>query len=467
MKNYLKNKFKKFCILFSLILLSAILELCHAQNIHYSDPVTETYRIRLEESLENRLKKSLTALLQDKNIFVIIKVRLSGEEVPVHITETEDDGFALPGVPMEKNLTEKKEVRITPESKITRKIENIYGWIFVSKEIPKDNLGKVKDLSTEMLGIDLERGDKLTIEAYFKQYSLWDSLQHSNDLVKILTLATFMMASIIFLFGPLAIFLNKLSKSISSSKAQQTMTGISNKILPEIQRAAIKTEVTSKINLENKADFSFITDESIEDLAFILSKGQALAAVIVLKNIPDNLASKVFANLPTDTQKQIISKQKETNFTDTETVKSVREKILEKLNSIYGGPQKVSHLIQGVDKNTRENIVTWLAEDDPTFASKVNNNLIEFSDLLNYDDTSFRRIFRGAGLQAFALALKTSDEKIISDLTSKLNTDVAKLLTEQLKITPSNKKRAEEEQTKILEVIGTLIKNGEIGSISK
>ena len=57
--------------------------------------------------------------------------------------------------------------------KYSSMIAGVYAWIFISKDVPKEILEKTKLLSTEILGLDTDRGDTLSIETYYKNVSLF------------------------------------------------------------------------------------------------------------------------------------------------------------------------------------------------------------------------------------------------------------------------------------------------------
>lgn len=459
----MKIKFKEYLFLLLLVLL--LPKMCFSQNISNFDPVTETYRIKLEEMLEERLKNRMVSLLQDKNIFIIVKVRLSGETSP--IANEVDPEYALPGVPIEKNFAEKEEEIEINIKKYASVISGMHAWIFISREVPNESLEKAKLLSSEILGINAERGDTLSIETYFKESSLLNSLKNSDDIVKLATLVIFLFAAIIFLFGPLGIFLSKISKNMSSNRIQQVAAGVSGGFLPETQRAVLSNDREGSGPIGKGRKFSFINESNIEDLAVILSSSSTQDSVIVLNNLPIYLANKIFSKLPADQQRDIIEQQKKINFMQPDTVEIVEEKIENKINNIYGGVRKVSHLIQGCSQDVRKNLIEWLKQSDAGFASEIEGNIMEFEDLLNYSDLNFRRIFRAAGLQSFAQAVKSFDDEIISRFTAKLNPDIAVLINEQLKILPANKRKAEEEQIRILGMVEGLIKEGEIEPAGK
>jgi len=461
---------KKTILLSILVLNVLFLALSFAQdteNTAYSDPVTETYRIKLEEQLEDRLKNRLISLLQDESVFVIVKVRLFGEEVPLSISRPDEDEYALPGVPVEKKLTMKKEEEMQEQERYTRKIANIYTWIFVSRKIPNDVLQKAQELSSEIVGIDTERGDRLTIETYFKETSMWVKIKNMDDVFMLLMLSLFVLAAVGFLFGPLAIFLGRLSKNITTANTQQMIAAQSGAAsigeMGAAQAARHPGQNTQSIlGKVQDEGFSFITEDRLDDLAFILATGELQDAIITLNNIPMNYSNRIFSKLPVQIQRNLIEQQKTVNFMEPLTVQAVRDKVRKKLDNIYGGPEKIGHLIQGTTENVRENLLNWLRDNDPSFADKVNSNIIDFSDILKLEDADFRKIFRSAGIPLFAQALKMMDEDEIAAYMAKLNPEVVNLLNEQINIVPASARRAEDAKMSILEIFENLMKNGDI-----
>lgn len=468
-------KIKKLILAsFFLVLICLLFEnkSAHSQNIVYSGSLSELERVRLEQELEERLRDRLNFLFQDEKLFTVVRIRLSGEEVPVTVEQGEDREFALPGVPMERNITSREKTAPSPGGiyKVRRNIENIYASIYVTKNVSEDILEKARELSTDILGIETERGDTISIQTYsiggetifsgFKELSLSDKLKWSMfGLVSIL--------GAVFLFGPFRTSLKNLNDNLSSLRIGGNPTIGAGTVTREIQNSPARESSSNPGESEDIIDFSFINEDNLEDVIYILSKSTNEEAIVVINNLPDDLASRIIDSLPTTKQREIISQLKETKFMNPKAVESVRDIIKNKVNSIYGGINRVTRLIQGCSKPIKENTIEWLKEEDPGFARKIEDNIIEFTDLLNYSDEDFRRIFREAGMQSFSTALKSLDDEMVSAFSEKLSPDVADLLKEQLNIIPENENLSQRERKRIVDITQNLIKGGYISKVEK
>lgn len=473
---------KKYNKIFSLLMLLLLFfRTGFAQDTGYPEASKELIRIELEERMEEKLRSRITALLQDENVVVVIKLRLIGEKVTVDIEEEAGGGFALPGVPVEKKLMDEREAKERERLKTATvdKIANIYAWIFVSKQVSKNILDRVKELSAESLGIDTTRGDVLSIETYDRTTTIWSSIENKMDIIKggVLVLITlggimFLLAGIFFLFGPLRKFFENLVKNLAALKMQPEMSagGIGNPgaLSGNTQAAGTqKSGAGATSGNEESVMFSYINEDNIEDISYILSTGPTPEAVMVLNNIPEVLAAKALSKLPVEKQREVINQLKETEFMEPETVKSLNKKIKTKIENIYGGTKRIGRLMQGVEESTRENIINWLKEDNAALAREIESNVVEFKDIINYDEQSFRKIFREAGHQLFAQALRTADEEVIKLVMSKLTKEIAELLKEHIDVAPFNKKRAEEAKFMLAEIVNRLINDGFIEPMAK
>lgn len=466
-----KNKFYGvllFIAVFKILILSPAV----AQNLSGAYAIKEFDRIRLEEQLEVRLSKRISALLQDKTVFVVVKVRLKGEVISVGIEEKmeEEKGkeWLLPGVPVETKLSEKGEegsVR-TEKTLMRQQISNIHAWVYTSKEISEEMLEKAQLLCTEILSLDTARGDTLTIETIIREIPMWWENIEFGSMVKLFIPIMIFVAVIIFLFGTLRGFLQNFNSNISAFRIQAG-AGAINRPLPGVEGGGGTTIRGNPVESKERSLTDIVNLSNIDDISYILSNDPAKESVFVLNSLPLSLASKIFSKLPTGKQRQIISELKETKFMDPDEVKVVQKEVENKVKYIYGGEKRASRLIQGCAPSIRESIMEWLKESDESFAGKIEANLIEFTDLLNYDDEGFRRIFREAGLQSFAQVLSAFEEDLISQFLAKLNPDIAELLKDQINIMPSNKRRSEEEQFRIIDIMSRLLEDGVLEPLKK
>jgi hypothetical protein len=456
---------KNLCkIIFIFVAAVSLFKPCSAQQAAYSQALMELNRISLEEQLEDRLKKRMVSFLEDKDIIVIVKIKLMGEKLSAQQSETEE--YALPGVPVEKKLSEKVRGSANLKNLMGDKIANINAWIFIGREIPLDILDRARNLSSEILGLNAERGDILTIETYMRQGNIIGRLEKNRELLSwaVLTLGVF--TGILFLFGTFRGFLKNLVRSLSSLKVpSETEAGVAavNRA-GNIQQAAAERE--KRLSAGKKESLVDLIDETnIGDIVNILANDSAEKAVVVLGRVSDGLASKIFSSLAVENQREILSHLKKTTFMEPQAVEAMSENLKNKLKYVYGGSPRLTRLLQNCPKSTRESMLDWLRAEDGSLAGEIENNIIEFDDLMDYDDQSFRRIFREAGLGSFAQALKNLGEEKVAKFAAKLGPEVAGLLGEQINIMPSNDKRSEEARFRILGIADDLVGQGFIPPI--
>jgi len=432
----------------------------------YSETTRELNKIKIEERLEERLRKTLVNLLQDENVIVITKITLIGEKgITKDNKRIKKKNYVLPGVPVEKKLTEESgaETKTGVKEVVRERIGNINVWIFVSKEIPKQVLEKVKKVSMEILGINIERGDTISIETYASGQTVMQKIGELN-IVKWSFIIIFSILMFIFLFGPFRESLQNLNRNLSSYRTA-AVTGHSEGILGVEQAGQHRPEERS--SQRRKGVFDFINKENINDIVYVLSNAPVEDAIVLLNNSPENIASRIFSNLPTAKQRQIVEQLKETKFLEPQVVESVDKKMKNKVNYIYGGVKRLSRLIQGCDKSVRESIIEWLRENDVGFAGQIQGNLIEFEDILTYEDQSFRMIFREVDIETITLALKPLPDEIKSQFFTKLNPAVVALIKEQMELIPVIRDRSMEAQYKIISVVDRLIREGIIERVKK
>ena len=98
----------------------------------------------------------------------------------------------------------------------------------------------------------------------------------------------------------------------------------------------------------------------------------------------------------------------------------------------FGGETRLASLLQIMDKKAQEQTLTFLREQDAAFTTRLETRFFKFDDLLRYDETAVRRIFRKAGTEPFACCLKNCDEPTREAFLEMLGPAIKNLVTARI-----------------------------------
>lgn len=445
------------------------------------DPEILFQRAQLERSLEERLRAAISAYLGAPNVVAVVNVSLLVEEAR-HEQRDGKSGrtveYVLPGVPVDQELTkQKKGVQLVRSSDRT-----VRAAIYIGRKIDKERLDQARAIAAQILELDPAKGDVLELSVFEPSPEAQEVRQAQAEtrrdvlsytgaaatgvaLVGILALAY-------FLFGPLRAALSQITEALAKRGAGGGGGGAS----PAVVAAAAGSESRGSSAPGSKAGasadedqlFAFIDEESIEGLTQALARENDVLVASVLECLPRPLAAKAFALFQPEKRRSIFQQARAVRYANPESIKLIEKQIRSKLGFSFGGVRRMSRIIQRADRSTRAAIVADLSQVDPELAAHLRANLLEFEDLLSFDDKTFSRIFRDAGMAVFARYLKSGDPALVGKVAAKLAPEMSELLVEQVSFLPASAADAgEEEFVKIVDVVERLRAAGLITAADK
>lgn len=434
-------------------------------------------RAQLESSLEARLHTSLSAYLGVPNVVAVVNVVLLAEDGKRGGVQKDSKGveYVLPGVPVDQELTKQKGYEVIRTSdRIVR------ASVFVGRSVGQERLDQAKAIASQILELDPAKGDTLELKVFQPSPEAKEVKEEKaetrRDILSYTGLAATLVALIgivalcFFLFGPLRGSLAQLAEALG--KRQSGGGGGGG---PAIMAAAAGPSGGAESRgggpraaADDDQLFAFIDDESIEGLVQALARENEVLVASVLECLPRPLAAKAFGLFTPDKRRSILQQARAVRYANPESIKLIEKQIRSKLGFSFGGVRRMSRIIQRADRLTRGAIVDDLRQSDPELAVTLRENLVEFEDIVAYDDKIFSRVFRDAGMAPFSRLLKASDPALTEAVARKLAPDAAELLREQVSFMPPvTPEAAEEEFLKIVDTVERLRSAGLITAADK
>lgn len=389
-------------------------------------------KVALEAQIEERLRAMLSSYLNTKDVAVAAKVN-----VQVKKAETDRDGgvrkwdekedLILPGVPAATSMTKdttaikaaeaaKKQVRLG--------VASVNIWIIVGKQVTKDQETRIKKLVSDAMGLDAGLGDTISIES-----APPEKVSRVIDISAIVVLVCLTVLAV-FLYGPFRGFLKRLNENLAAmaaagSKAVEVKGGGGGEITLAGGAAddiGSETTMTGALNIaggggaasvltfdsgENMPLDKYVTKDNVDDLMLILHDEPPEIIAKVVQRIPQKLA---FAAIPRYKMEEVLGQYLKREFVEPEKIKDLLSRIKDKMAGSFGGEARLGNLMQIMDKKSQESTLSFLKERDEAFAANVATRFFRFEDLLRYDETAIRRVFRKAGAESFARCLKSCDK---------------------------------------------------------
>lgn len=377
-------------------------------------------KIALEAQIEERLRAMLTSFLNTGEVAVAVKVNLLVKKPEAEQGSSvrkwdEKEEIILPGVPAAASMTKENPTAAADAARnaVRLGVSSINIWVIVGKPVPEETDARIRKIISDALDLQIEAGDTVTIESAARE-GMGLSV-NTGALVALICLAVLA----IFLYGPFRGFLKRLNEnlaalSMNAPAAGGTDTAISGEEGPE-------SAMTGALNLSGGAGSSaltfesgenaplekYVTKENVDDLVLILQNEPPEVIAKVVQRIPPKLA---FAAIPKYRMREVLEQFLKREFSEPEAIKTLFNRIRDKMSGSFGGDTRLGHIVQVMDRKSQESALVFIREKDAAFAAALETRFFRFADLLRYDETALRRIFRKAGAESFARCLRNCDE---------------------------------------------------------
>lgn len=440
-------------------------------------------KIALERSFENRLKELLEKILGTDRFIVIVNVEpeteatelsreiWTQEKTPGEVVR-EEKRYVLPGVPVREKLGEEKipsPEQLLPGGEMKREYEKVVVLpksfvkrvvvtIIMDEKIEETLIETVRAVATEIMGLDMARGDDLIIKRqYFSEPSrtVWTTIKGSP-----IYWPLFAIIFLLFLLFPIRIFLGGLARIFQTVRPRGGAVAPPAQIFGPAATIELGAPERAEEKIGEKEEekpsrpFDFINQDNLKHLLYLLKDETAETISVVVSYLSPREATQVMASLPRDIKAAVTEKLAKVRGLPPEVVDAMEADIKGRIDYIVGGTEQLVQIIDEADKTTREDILQSLKEKQPELAEKVRKQIVTFEDIANLDNLSFQIVLRSLDLGTVSLALRGNPEEFKSKVMGKLSKGAQAMLRQEMEMgKPVGKQRIEEAQRRIVRVI--------------
>ncbi len=202
---------------------------------------------------------------------------------------------------------------------------------------------------------------------------------------------------------------------------------------------------------------------------FLVNEHPQTIAVILAHLEPDK-KGEVLSSLPEVIQLEVVMRLSQLEHVDPSLIKEVDKVLREELASTgttdrsnLGGVQTVADMLNVLDKNTEQNILTQLEGRDPDLAEEIRNLMFVFEDLIKIDDKGMQSLLKEIPNDKLLLALKTANEDVKDKIFKNMSKRAAEMAREDLEMMgPSRVSDVEAAQSEIINIAKRLEQSGQI-----
>ena len=203
---------------------------------------------------------------------------------------------------------------------------------------------------------------------------------------------------------------------------------------------------------------SFITAEHPQTTAFLMTKMN-----------PDQAAS-VLQKMNEETQTEVLVRIANLNNVKSDVIDEVREVLRVQLKGSglesdeeIGGPKAAADILNFVDRNNEERILTEIEEMYPDMAEQIRNLMFTFEDIKKVDDRGVQTLLKEVPRDQLVMSLKTASEELRELIFKNVSQRAAQMIQEDLSaMGPVKVKDVEKAQQGIVDIVRRLEAEGKL-----
>ena len=203
--------------------------------------------------------------------------------------------------------------------------------------------------------------------------------------------------------------------------------------------------------------------------AFIAAEHPQTVAFLMTKMNPDQAAT-VLQTMNEEAQTDILIRVANLNNVKADVIDEVREVLRSQLRGSglneeeeVGGPKSAADILNFVERNNEERIITEIEEMYPDLAEQIRNLMFTFEDVKKIDDKGIQTVLKEVPRDQLVMALKTASPELKELLFRNVSQRAAAMINDDLSaMGPVKLKDVEKAQQGIVDIVRRLEAEGKI-----
>ena len=220
-----------------------------------------------------------------------------------------------------------------------------------------------------------------------------------------------------------------------------------------------------------KEQINSILEEVPEKIlnSFIQAEHPQTVAFLMTKMNPDQSAT-VLQKMAEEAQTEVLIRIANLNNVKSDVIDEVREVLRTQLKGSglendeeIGGPKAAANILNFVDRNNEERILTEIEEMYPDMAEQIRNLMFTFEDVKKIDDRGIQAVLKEVPRDQLVMSLKTASDELKELIFKNVSQRAAAMILEDLQaMGPVKLKDVEKAQQGIVDIVRRLEAEGKI-----
>ncbi len=216
--------------------------------------------------------------------------------------------------------------------------------------------------------------------------------------------------------------------------------------------------------------FQELQNVSPRILAQILRNEHPQTLALILGHLHPDQASELLQHLPAGVRAEVLMRLAKLEAVAEEMLMEV-DKVLQsqliamggKEGKKVGGVPAVAEILNAVDRNTEEEVLSEIEEESTQMAEDIRNLMFVFEDVKAIDDVAIRELLKEVSNEDLTIALKGASEDLRDKFFKNLSERASAMIKEDLEIMPPKKlSEVEAAQQSVVKTVRRLEDEGKI-----
>ena len=231
-------------------------------------------------------------------------------------------------------------------------------------------------------------------------------------------------------------------------------------------------DILGGLNIGNNSARSLESLEMVDakSLSTFLVNEHPQTVAVILAHLDPEKKGEVLRRLPESLQAEVVLRMANLENVDPELIAEIDKVLKNQLSSSHtieqaslGGVQPVAEMLNVMDKNSEQSIMSRLEEKDPLLAEEIRKLMFVFEDIAKIDDRGIQVLLKEVPNDRLLLSLKTANDEIRNKIFKNISTRAAEMLREDLSnMGPARLSDVETAQQEIVNVARRLEAEGKI-----
>ncbi|QJB57257.1 flagellar motor switch protein FliG [Pseudodesulfovibrio sp. zrk46] len=216
--------------------------------------------------------------------------------------------------------------------------------------------------------------------------------------------------------------------------------------------------------------FQELENVSPRILAQILRNEHPQTLALILGHLHPDQAAELIQHLPAGVRAEVLMRLAKLEAVAEEMLMEV-DKVLQsqliamggKEGKKVGGIPSVAEILNAVDRNTEEEVLSEIEEESTQMAEDIRNLMFVFEDIKSVDDVAIRELLKEVSNEDLTVALKGASDELKDKFFKNLSERASAMIKEDLEIMPPKKlSEVEAAQQNIVKTVRRLEDEGKI-----